>query len=78
MAGRFYIDGDVIPSIVEKPVKSLGRWYSVTLSGRRQVSECREFIVNMSDIDAIDTLARRIRKGPHCFTAWPKNILFIL
>ena len=28
----FDIDVEVIPSIVEKPVKSLGRWYNSTLS----------------------------------------------
>ena len=49
---RFYIDGEVIPSIVEKPVKSLGRWYNSTLSDRGQVSELREFIVKaISTID---------------------------
>ena len=26
-----YIDGEVIPSVVEKPVKSLGKWYNSTL-----------------------------------------------
>ena len=31
----FYIDGEVIPSIVEKQVKSLGRWYNSTLEGYR-------------------------------------------
>ena len=28
----FFIDGEVIPSIVEKPMKSLGRCYNSTLS----------------------------------------------
>ena len=36
-----YIDGEVIPSIVEKPLKSLGRWYYSTSSDRGQVSELR-------------------------------------
>ena len=31
----FFIDGEVIPSIVEKPMKSLGRWYNSTLEGYR-------------------------------------------
>ena len=47
---RFYIDGEVIPSLVEKPVKSLGRWYNSTLSDRGQVSDHRKFIVKASSI----------------------------
>ena len=49
----FHIDGEVIPSIVKKkPVKSLGRWYNSRLSGRGQVSELREFLVEaISTID---------------------------
>ena len=39
---RFYIDGEVILSLVEKPVKSLGRWYNSTLSDRGQVSDHRK------------------------------------
>ena len=34
---RFYIDAEVIPNIVEKPVKNLGRRYNSTLSDRGQV-----------------------------------------
>ena len=41
MEERFYIDGEVIPSIVEKPVKSLGKWYNSALN---EVAELREFI----------------------------------
>ena len=43
----FDIDVEVIPSIVEKPVKSLGRWYNSTLSDWEQVLELREFIVRV-------------------------------
>ena len=38
----------VFPSIVEKPVKTLGRWYNSTLSDRGQVEEPRESIVILS------------------------------
>ena len=41
MEERFYIDGEVIPSIEEKPVKSLGRWYTSMLSDRGQLEELR-------------------------------------
>ena len=37
MVEEFYIDGEVIPSLVEKPVKSLGRWYNSTLSDQEQI-----------------------------------------
>ena len=55
MEESFYIDGEVISSFVEKPVKSLARWYTSTLSDRGQVAELREFIVK--DIIAIDKIA---------------------
>ena len=50
MEQGFYIDGEVIPSIVEKPVKSLDRRYYSTLSDRGQVSELGELIKAISTI----------------------------
>ena len=41
----FYIDGEVIPSIVVKPVKSLGSLCHPTLTGQGLVEELRELIV---------------------------------
>ena len=41
----FYIDGEVTPPIVEKPVKSSGRWYNSSLIDRGQVEELRQLIV---------------------------------
>ena len=35
-------DGEVIPSIVEKMVKSLGRWCNSVSSDRGQAAELRE------------------------------------
>ena len=52
MEESFYTDSEVISSIVEKPVKSLGRWYNCTLSDRGEVEELREFIVKT--INTID------------------------
>ena len=40
----------MIPSIVEKPVKSLGRWYNSTLSDRGQVGVLREYIFKAINI----------------------------
>ena len=52
MEEGFHINGELIPAIVEKPVKSLGRWYNSSLSDRGQVSEFRESIVKaFSTID---------------------------
>ena len=48
MEERFYIDGEVIPHIVEKPVKSLDRWDNSTLSDRGQVSELEDSLLRLS------------------------------
>ena len=55
---RFYTEVEVIPSIVEKHVKSLGRWYNSTLSDQGQVEELREFIVK-----AINTIDKTFLSG---------------
>ena len=52
MEERFYIDGEVSPSIVGKPVKSLGKWCNSMLSDHGLVEELRELIVK--DINTID------------------------
>ncbi|MCG8431805.1 MAG: hypothetical protein MJA29_11615 [Candidatus Omnitrophica bacterium] len=36
---HFSIGGDVIPTVKEEPVKSLGRWYRVPLTDRHCVKE---------------------------------------
>ena len=53
----FYIDGEVITSVVEKKAKSLCRWYYSTLSDR-QVQELRESIVK-----AINTIGQTFLPG---------------
>ena len=58
MEESFYIDGEVIYSIVETPVTSLGRWYNSTLSDQGQVEELREFIVK-----AINTIDKTFLSG---------------
>ncbi len=37
----FYIDGEAILTVPEKPVKSLGRWYDGDLKGTVRVEEVR-------------------------------------
>ena len=57
-----YIDGELIPLIVEKPVKSLGRWYNSSqhnmLRDQGHVEELRQFIAK-----AINTIGRTFLPG---------------
>lgn len=39
---RFFIDEEPIPTVAEKPVKSLGRWYDASLKDTVQVDEVKE------------------------------------
>ena len=39
---RFAINEEVMPTVLEKPVKSLGRWYDKSLSDKSQVEEFRQ------------------------------------
>jgi hypothetical protein len=38
---KFAINEEVMPTVLEKPVKSLGRWYDASLSDKAQVEELR-------------------------------------
>ena len=39
---RFYINSEAIPTVSEKPVKSLGRWYDNDLKDTVCVGEVRQ------------------------------------
>lgn len=39
---RFFIGGEPIPTVAEKPIKSLGRWYDASLRDTAQVEQIRE------------------------------------
>ncbi len=39
---RFYINGEPIPTILEKPIKSLGRWYNTDLKDTKQVEQLKQ------------------------------------
>ncbi|XP_076879265.1 uncharacterized protein LOC143527830 [Brachyhypopomus gauderio] len=39
---KYVMEGEVIPSILEKSVKSLGRWYTAALNDKEQVVELRK------------------------------------
>ena len=49
---KFVINDEVVPTVLEKPVKSLGRWYDASLSDKGQFEELRqEMIQGISSID---------------------------
>uniref|UniRef100_A0A3B1K6T8 Reverse transcriptase domain-containing protein n=1 Tax=Astyanax mexicanus TaxID=7994 RepID=A0A3B1K6T8_ASTMX len=49
---RFMMEGEVIPSILEKPIKSLGRWYTAALNDKEQVEGLRtEMVEAINRID---------------------------
>ena len=39
---KFAINEEVKPTVLEKPVKSLGRWYDASLSDKSQFEELRQ------------------------------------
>ena len=39
---RFHINNEPIPTVLEKPIKSLGRWYSAELKDSKQVEQLRQ------------------------------------
>lgn len=47
LVGRcFYIVGESILMVAEKPIKSLGRWYDASLKDTAQVAQIREDTIN--------------------------------
>lgn len=42
----FCIEDDLIPTVSEQPIKSLGRWYSASLKDRDQVKQIWQDIIN--------------------------------
>ena len=49
---RFHIGEEAIPTVSEKPVKSLGRWYDSSLKDKEQVEQLRKEVAR--DLKAID------------------------
>ena len=39
---RFHVNNEPIPTVLEKPIKSLGRWYSAELKDSEQVEQLRQ------------------------------------
>ena len=63
---RFYIGEEPIPTVSEKPVKSLGGWYDAKLRDRDQVDQIRQdTICSLESIDkSLLWLKSRIPPGP--------------
>ena len=55
---RFYIGEEPIPTVAEKPIKSLGRWYDSTLKDGDQVNQIRQYT-----IDALKTIEKSLLPG---------------
>ncbi len=49
---RFYVGEEPIPTVAEKPVKSLGRWYHATLKDSEQVDQLGQY--TMSGLESIN------------------------
>ncbi|KAL1278284.1 hypothetical protein QQF64_024957 [Cirrhinus molitorella] len=43
---RFYISEEPIPTVLEKPIKSLGRWYNADLKDMQQLEQIRQDLAN--------------------------------
>ena len=43
---RFHISGEPIPTLLEKPIKSLGRWYNADLRDTQQIEQLRQDTAN--------------------------------
>ncbi|KAI2655433.1 hypothetical protein H4Q32_017833 [Labeo rohita] len=43
---QFYISEEPIPTVFEKPIKSLGRWYSADLKDTQQIEQLRRDLAN--------------------------------
>ena len=43
---RFLIGDEPIPTVSEKPVKSLGRWYDASLKDKEQVDQLRKDVAS--------------------------------
>lgn len=62
---KFNINGEAIPTVQEKPIKSLGRWYNAELKDTQQVEELRQSTV--SGIKQIDSTALPGKLKLWCF-----------
>ena len=43
---RFHVNNEPIPTVLEKPVKSLGRWYSAELKDSKQLEQLKQDTIN--------------------------------
>ena len=55
----FVVAGDIIPTLNEQPVKSLGRWYAQPLTDRhRGIQVQRQLVQGLSTIDGCSLAGR--------------------
>ncbi len=76
---RFLINGEPIPTILEKPIKSLGRWYNIDLKDAEQVEQLKQDTI--SGLKQINSTALPGKLKVWCFQfgllprlMWPISI----
>lgn len=76
---KFNINGEAIPTLQEKPIQSLGRWYNAELKDTQQVEELRQNTIN--GLKQIDSIALPGKLKLWCFQfgllprlMWPKRL----
>ena len=76
---RFHINNEPIPTVLEKPIKSLGRWYSAELRDSKQVEQLKQD--TMSGLKQINNTALPGKLKLWCFQfgllprlMWPISI----
>ncbi|XP_042072404.1 uncharacterized protein LOC121813033 [Haplochromis burtoni] len=64
-AEQFYISGEPIPTVLEKPIKSLGRWYNADLNDMWQLEQLRQNLAD--DLKQINNTALPGKLKLWCF-----------
>lgn len=61
---RFYVDGEAILIVLEKPIKSLGRWCDSALSGKEQIQGLRQQVVDGRPSKLTQTVVPAVNEVP--------------
>lgn len=65
---RFYINQEPFPTVSEKPIKSLGRWYNSKLKDSDQIHKMRQGL--SKDLETIDRSLRSVLRSNLRSGAW--------
>ncbi|XP_025760230.1 uncharacterized protein LOC112844845 [Oreochromis niloticus] len=67
-AEQFYISREPIPTVLEKPIKSLGQWYNADLNDTWQLEQLRQNLAD--DLQRINNTALPGKLKLWCFQFW--------